>query len=135
MIEVSSPLTLQIATAFGVYMLVAGSTGIFARDRWVAIIDGFEDAPALTYFTGVFVFILGVVIILVHNIWTDFLSGFISFVGWAAAIEGLVLIVLPEPLIKFSQSIMRPSIITGFAIFTIVLGGVLLFAGLTGTTG
>ncbi len=135
MITTSTVLTLSLAKAAGIYFIVAGLTGFIARERWGAVLDNFRAKAGLTYLAGVFVFVLGTTIILVHNIWTDPLAGFISLVGWVAAIEGLVLIAIPGPLLNFSQSLMRPAFITGFAGFAVVLGAVLLFAGLTGTAG
>ncbi len=132
MVEVSSPLTLKIAIAFGVYMLVGGATGFHARNRWYAMLDSYEGAPGLAFVTGAFVFVLGSAIIISHNIWTDILSGFISLVGWAAAIEGLVLIAAPVMLIKFCKSIMHPALISGFAACTVAGGGALVYTGLTG---
>ncbi len=132
MIETSSDLTLKLSIAFGLYMLVAGPTGFYARERWFAILDGIENAPALSYVTGAFVFVMGCAWIFAHNIWSDFLAGFISLVGWVAAIEGLIIIALPNVLIKFCRSIMSPALVTGFAAFTTLAGAALLFVGLTG---
>ena len=132
MIETSSELTLKLSIAFGAYMLVAGPTGFYARDRWYGILEGIDNAPALSYVTGAFVFILGCAMILTHNIWSDFLAGFISLVGWVAAIEGLIIIAMPNVLIKFCRSIMSPALVTGFAGFTTLGGALLILLGLTG---
>ena len=81
MITVTSPLTLTLAQVFGVYMIAAGLSGLVAPNRWRAILDGFQDSPALAYVCGVFVFALGVAILLAHSIWTDPLSVIVTLFG------------------------------------------------------
>lgn len=135
MITTSTVLTLSLAKAFGVYMIAGGLSGLLARGRWEAILVNFREKAGLTYISGVFVFTLGVAIILAHNIWTDPLAVIVSLVGWVAAAEGLVLIAFPDPLLKWASSFVRPGAVKAFAVFTIVFGAVLLVLGLTGTAG
>lgn len=135
MIITSTTLTLSLATAMGVYMIAGGLSGLISRDRWRGILDEFMARPGLTYMAGVFVFVMGVAIILAHNIWTDPLAIVVSLIGWVAAIEGLVLIAYPDPLLKWAVSFVRPGAIVAFAVFTIVFGVVLLVLGLTGRAG
>ena len=133
MMTTSSELTLQLATAFGAYMIAGGLGGLISRDRWIAFINDFDGASALAFITGVFVYVVGVAIILAHNVWTDFVAGLISLVGWVAAAEGLILIAAPGVLLSFSKLFLRPALITGFAAFTVIGGVLLVIAGLTGT--
>ena len=135
MITTSTVLTLSLAKAMGVYMIAGGLSGLLARDRWAAILDSFRENAGLTYMSGLFVFALGAVVILAHNTWTDPLAIVVSLFGWVAAIEGVVIIAYPDPLLKWSASMLRPAMVTGFAIFTIVAGAILLLLGLTGTAG
>jgi hypothetical protein len=135
MITTSTPLTLSLATAMGVSMIAGGLSGLISRERWRGIIDEFLARPGLTYISGVFVFVMGVAIILTHNIWTDPLAIIVTLIGWAAAIEGVILIAYPGPLLKWAISFVRPKAVLAFAIFTIILGAVLLVLGLTGTAG
>ena len=134
MITTSTVLTLSLAKAMGVYMIAGGLSGVLlGRDRWNKILDEFYGNAAITYIAGFFAFVLGVAIIMAHNIWTDPLAGFISLVGWVSAIEGAIIIAYPDPLMNFSKSLAKPGFIRVFAILIIIAGVLLLFAGLTGT--
>ena len=135
MITVMTPLTLALAKALGVYMLAAGLSGLIAPTRWRAILDGLRASDALVYVTGVFTFALGATLVLLHTVWTDPLAIAVTLVGWAAAIEGVVLIAYPEPLLKLGASMLRPGIARPYAIVAIVIGAVFLFAGLFGRAG
>ncbi len=133
MITTSSELTLSMATAFGLYMIAGGVSGIVARDRWIAMIDDFNGHAALIFIGSAFVYVVGVVIILTHSIWTDLLAGFISLVGWVAAVEGLLGIAFPKALLGLASTMARPQFIKIFAFSTIALGALLTVLGLSGT--
>ncbi len=135
MITTTSVLTLSLAKAMGAYMIAGGLSGFIGGDRWTRIMEAFRDDAAITFISGVFVFVMGAAIIMAHNIWTDPLAIFVSLIGWVAAAEGLILIAYPDPLLKMGFSLMRPGIVKGFAAFTIILGVILLALGLTGRAG
>ncbi|WP_411816454.1 DUF2065 domain-containing protein [Hyphococcus sp. DH-69] len=135
MITTSSVLTLSLAKAFGIYMIAAGVSGLLDRDRWAAMLNEFRAHKGLTYISGVFVFALGSALVMVHNIWTDPLAIAISIFCWVAAIEGVVLIAMPDPLMKWSASLLRPGAVFGFAVGIIILGALLLLLGFTGRVG
>ncbi|MEQ8936683.1 MAG: DUF2065 family protein [Amphiplicatus sp.] len=135
MLIVITTLTLTLAKAMGVYMIAAGISGFIAPERWRVILDQLRADAALTYIAGAFVFALGVAIVIAHNIWTDPLSVVVSLFGWAALIEGIVLIVMPKPLLDFSGSLLRPGSTKIFAAASLILGAVLLIAGLFGRAG
>ena len=134
MITTQSSLTLSLATAFGVYMIAGGLSGLIGRDRWSATLENFRGKAGLTFISGVFVYVLGATIIIVHNHWTDLLAGFISLFGWVAAIEGLIIIAMPEPLLNWAISMTKPGLVRIFAIGVIIFGVLLVVLGLTGET-
>jgi uncharacterized protein YjeT (DUF2065 family) len=135
MIIVVTTTTLALAKAIGVYAIAAGVGGLIAPQRWQDMIEEMRTRPGLTYVTGAFTFALGAAIVLVHNVWTDPLAIVVSVIGWAAAIEGVILLVAPEPLLKLGASMVRPAVARPYAIVAIVLGAVLLIAGLIGRAG
>ena len=135
MFETTLPLTLNLTAAFGAYLIAGSLSGVLSGDSWIKILEDFRAHPGLSFVTGVFVFILGVTLVLVHQIWSDPLSILMSLVGWIAAVEGLVLIAVPNLLLGFALSMARPGLIKGFAIAIGILGIFLVFAGLTGRAG
>lgn len=131
MITTEHELTLAMAKAFAVYMIAGGLSGIISQKSWIAILDEIEGRAAVPFVTGVFVYVLGVVIIIAHNYWTDILAGFISLIGWVAAIEGLIMIVMPSALLGLARAVAQPLILKMFAIGTTAGGVLLLLAAMT----
>jgi len=127
------PLTLQLAVAFGAYMLAAAISGFLRPRHWRGILDAIADNDALIYLSGVFAFTVGTALVLVHNHWGDPLAIVISVIGWAALIEGLVLVAVPGPLMSLATSLISSGNQRIFEVVVLALGLALLAAGLTGS--
>lgn len=128
-----SPLTLYLAQAIGLYMILAGLSGLVKPDRWRQMMDEFAASAALTMMTGVVVFALGVTLVYVHGFLTDPLAILVTAVGWVALIEGALFMVVPHLLLRIGFWSLKFTRI--WAIVSILLGILLGFAGLTGTAG
>jgi uncharacterized protein YjeT (DUF2065 family) len=124
------PLTLYLAQALGLYVLLVGISALVAPQRWSQIMDGLAGSPALTLITGVFTFALGVVLTRIHSVLTDPLAIVVTVIGWIALAEGALLIVVPRLLMRVGQWSMRFTRV--WAIVAIILGILLGLAGLTG---
>jgi len=135
MFETTTVLTLHLAKALGLYMVAAGISGLVSHGRWQRWMMDFGPESALTYVTGVVAFAIGVAIVIAHNIWSSPLAVIVTLVGWAAMIEGLILIAFPDPLVRIGTSLVRPGISKIFAIVSILIGAFLLLGGLIGRAG
>ena len=125
--------TLDLAKAYGVYILVTGLAGLFASDRWKLVMEDYTRSPGLTYLTAAIVFGLGLVLVTLHNLWTDPLAIIVSLIGWIVLIEGVALMALPEALLKFGAAAVASRNTTRiWAIFALIAGALLLFAAFTG---
>lgn len=129
----TSPLTLYLAQATGLYLILVGLSALVRPARWHRIMDEFAASAALPLVTGVFVFALGVIWIHVHCILTDPLAILVTAIGWIALVEGALLIVVPHLLLRIGRWSMGFTRV--WAIVSIVLGLFLGLAGLTGTAG
>jgi hypothetical protein len=123
-------LTLHLLVLIGVYELAAGIAGLTGRIDWLAMLDEFERSPALTFVTGFAAFAIGAAINLGHHHWTDLPAIIVSAIGWIAIIEGVMLMVCPKPLLRFSRGIVRNQKL--ISILAAGIGLVLVVAGLTG---
>ncbi|HJT41740.1 MAG TPA: DUF2065 family protein [Sphingobium sp.] len=125
-----SVLTLRLAEAIGLYMIVIGIGGLTAPRRWRQMMDDLERAPGLVMAMGFAVFAVGAALVLIHSIWTDPLACLVSLIGYVALIEGALLLAVPGPLLKIGRWSVHFT--RAWAIVSIVLGVLLFLAGLTG---
>ncbi|BBD99162.1 DUF2065 domain-containing protein [Sphingobium amiense] len=125
-----SLLTLRLAEAMGLYMILIGIGGLASPARWKAVMDDLNGSPALVLTLGFAVFAVGVTLVMIHSIWTDSLAIIVSLIGYVALIEGALLIAVPGPLIRVGHGSI--SFTRAWAVFSLVLGILLFLAGLTG---
>lgn len=125
-----SILTLRLAEAIGLYMIVVGIGGLIAPSRWRAMMDDLERSPGLVMALGFPVFAVGAALVLIHSIWTDPLAIIVSLIGYAALIEGALLLAVPAPLISIGRRAVQFT--RTWAVISILLGILLFLAGLTG---
>ncbi|NIJ15813.1 DUF2065 family protein [Sphingobium vermicomposti] len=125
-----SVLTLRLAEAIGLYMIVVGIGGLVAPERWRKMMDDLERSPGLVMALGFPVFAIGAALVLIHSVWTDPLAVIVSLVGYAALIEGALLLAVPGPLLRIGRWSLNFT--RAWAVVSILLGILLFFAGLTG---
>ncbi len=133
MVVTTLPLTLYLAQAIGLYMILVGVSALVRPALWAQVMDEFAASAALPLVTGVFTFALGVTLIFAHSVLTDPLAIAVTAVGWIALLKGAMLIVVPH----LSQRLGRWSVrfIRIWAVLVLVLGLLIGLAGLTGTAG
>jgi len=125
-----SVLTLQLAQAIGLYWLAAGIGLLLAPTRLAAIIADIERSPGLAMIVGLGTFAIGVAILIPHHILYDPLSVVVTSLALVFAIEGLVLLAVPQILVALARPFVAQARL--WAIVSIVLGAVMLLAGATG---
>lgn len=128
-------LTEYLSLMFGIYLLAAGVGLLLDVERYQRMYQGFVDHPALTYIGAVIAFVLGAVLLRVHNEWGTLREGFISLIAWGALIEGVLLLAIPEAYLRSFMAIGKSRrLMVGMAFFCLLAGGwlagsVLLSAG------
>ena len=125
-----SLLTLRLAEAFGLYMIVVGIGGLVSPQRWQAMMDDLQRSPGLVMALGFPVFAVGAALVLIHSIWADPLAVIVSLIGYAALTEGALLLAVPGPMIRIGLWSLNFTRV--WAIVSILLGLALFLAGLTG---
>ncbi|MBU1151402.1 hypothetical protein KJ632_01075 [Patescibacteria group bacterium] len=93
----------------------------------------FEDiykSRATVFYGGVLALAFGFVIVSLHNVWVWDLPVVVTLFGWAALLKGLMLLLVPEVLLKFSKPFLANLKVVGVGalIFGLVLGYFAYFA-------
>lgn len=127
-----STLTLTLAQAMGLYLILVGLSGLAGPRRWDAVMKELSASAALQILMGVAVFAIGVALAITHSRLTDPLAIIVTLIGWIALFEGALLIVVPGPLLRIGHWSLGFTRI--WAIVSLILGILLGLAGLTGTT-
>lgn len=127
-----SLLSLELARIWGVAALVIAFACLFAPTRMTAVMQDFERSPALAFMTALFALLIGLIQVTLHNLWTDPTAVIVSLIGWLAIVKGVVLIAIPEAVLRFTAAISTPSRVRIYGVAVLILSVVLLALGLLG---
>ena len=119
-----------IARIFGLCYLILGAGFVFNRKAFGQVIDDFCKNAALVIYGGLVSLVIGVVIILTHNVWVANWTVIITIIGWLALIKGIWIIVFPNTVPKFIQAYKKnENLLIVNPIVILILGAVLTFFG------
>ena len=78
-------------------------------------------------FTGMLNLIIGLPVIILHNIWTFDVLGFVTFIGWNSVLKGVVRIAFPSFVVKKMESNNSESKV--WLIIAVLIGAGLMYCG------
>jgi hypothetical protein len=85
--------TQMFGRVMGPYMVILAVIAALRPDDLRAMLSKFEADPLLSWVTGVFTLLLGLVVVALHPYWRGGAAIIVSVVGWLVAVQGLLLVV------------------------------------------
>ena len=120
-------LTDYIALMFGIYLLASGVGLVLEHEGYNAILQRFRDDAALGYLAGMMAFALGAVLVRMHNFWGTPVECVVSLIGWAALVEGVLMLAFRQRFMNFFAGFdFSRSFIMGIGLICLLLGGWLI---------
>ena len=119
--------TLFFTKLLGIYMLVGG-IALFTNKKMIEDwVQNVSKEPGFRMMGGMIALLFGLVIVLNHNMWTDFQTGFVSFFGWVAILKGVFIMIFPPFYEKAAGFVKGKIQIAG--ILWLVIGAYLTYIG------
>lgn len=133
MFDTLVPLTLTLARAFGVVILAVALAALLSPSRMRTTLDEFARSPGLTFIAALFAVVLGMALVIIHSVWADLPAALVSLLGWAILIKGILLLAVPEGLLKLgSAAASSDGTVRAWGVFAVLLGAAYLVIGLAG---
>ncbi len=108
-------------------VLVAAAIGFILHPKFgKKMMKDFEEHEGLTYFTGIIIMILGLIVILNHNIWEFSAACLVTLIGWGSFLKGVGFLIAPNFLFELSKPIIKNAGVMKFAMFVWLVVGVYL---------
>ena len=82
-------ISIFFAQLYGIFFVVVGLSVLLQQDRLRQILDDFTKSPALEYFAGQFLTIIGLIAVLSYNVWDGTWHALISLFNWLILLKGL----------------------------------------------
>jgi len=119
-----------IARIFGLCYLVIGVGFLANRKFFRRVMDDFSKNTAVLLYGGLMALVIGVVIILTHNVWEGGWPVVITVIGWVGFLKGVWMIVFPTTVPKFLRAYQKNGNLLMFqGIGALSLGVVLTYFG------
>ena len=96
-----------IAFLFGIYVLTVALRMVLNPSSLRSTMDQFIGDRPLIFLTGVLALMGGAAIVWFHNIWVKDWRSLVTLLGWAALIEGALMILGPVSLIRIARSFLK----------------------------
>lgn len=122
--------TLFLAQAFGLYFIIAGIGLVLKQSSLKSLISRLSSDRASVMTTGFLTLIVGIPLVLVHNVWGTTLEVIISLLVWLTFIKGTARVVAPDLFMSMGSSLADNMTLTKVLLWImIVLGAYLAYIG------
>ncbi|MFH0834703.1 MAG: hypothetical protein V2A63_04960 [Patescibacteria group bacterium] len=118
--------TIALAQILGPVLAAAGIGFLLHPKFYKKIMKDFEAHQGLTYFAGILVMALGLMLVRNHNIWELSAAGIITVIGWGALIKGAVFLIAPNILFSTSKAILKSTVFIKVMMVVLLIAGIYL---------
>ncbi len=116
-------LTLLLAKVFGIALIAIGIALIVYRGHYAQITRDFLQQRLLRTVIAFSEMVVGLFIVIGHNVWNPPPAALITLFGWMFVLEGASYLLMPEKYtVRFVNAVNRPQFFIASGIIGIVLG-------------
>ena len=118
-----------LAVLMGSTLVIVGIT-VFNKSYFNAVMTDLVNSKGLLWLTGLITFVMGVVIVALHNVWSADWRVLVTLLGWLTVIKGAVIMLFPSSMMLIYRRFWSNHLLTYSGIYALLLGGFLLLLGL-----
>lgn len=124
----------MLARIFGIIMIVLYGGVLLNQELYRNIWDDVVKRPISMILSGFINLLLGLLVVMSHNIWTFGWQGLVTLLGWILIVSGVLRLLFPEYVLKYSRQLMEnnPGFLKYSAIVMLVIGIYLAIMGFAG---
>ena len=94
-------LSIVAAKILALTYLSAGIAALSGKMTYSKLVEDFGKSSGLTFVSGFFTIVLGVLLVEYHNLWVKNWTVLITIIGWMSLLKGVLLIAFPDVLLSF----------------------------------
>ena len=111
---------------YGYFFFLFASALLISKKGMKVMIAASRDETHIM-FTGMLSLIIGLPVIILHNIWSFDVLGFVTFIGWMSVLKGVVRIAFPSFVVNKMESYNSESKV--WLIVAVLIGAGLMYCG------
>lgn len=125
-------ISLFLAKAFGLYLVIVGIPFIFNHRRMQETMVDVVASRGTMLVMAIFTLILGIILVLVHNMWVADWRVIVTLLCWITLLQGIVRFYFPEQMQKWARKFQDKSAFMILGIISVIIGVILLYFGFWG---
>jgi hypothetical protein len=122
-----------LVQVIGIYFLVVGISALIKSKEWQHVVKHLmeHEHTALAYLAAIFTFIIGLIVVLNHNVWTGGIPVVIAtVVGWLILVKGVTYFLLPSHVwVSWVRKMNGLKLYKIFGIIYIIIGAYMAYNG------
>ena len=118
--------TIILAKIMGPVIVAAGIGFLLHPKFYAKMVKDFEEHEGFTYFAGMLTMILGLIVVLNHNIWEFSAAGLITFFGWSSLVKGTIFLIAPNLLFSTAHMFYKNKTVMNVAMVLVLVIGAFL---------
>lgn len=123
-------LTMFLAQVMGIYILIAGVSGLLYPKRAKRALEEVTKSYVIPFFDGSLALIVGLLVVLTHNVWEGLAASLVTLIGWAAVVEGVVMLLLPhDSIAAIAEKLSGRNMVMAWSVLAVLVGGFLVYYG------
>ena len=118
-----------LAKVMGIYLAIEGLALIVNKKYLIKVIRELLKTKGVIYIFSFFTLILGIMLVVGHNIWTKDWVGLVTLLGWLILVKGVMNVLFPKIGLKMAEKFTPSSWYTPTGVALIVVGAYLAAKG------
>lgn len=120
----------MLAKIMGLFLIIMFVSVLVNKKLVPNLIKDVVKDTAFMFFSGAMTLILGLFLVLTHNIWTADWVGLVTLLGWIVLVKGAVLSLFPEQTPDWATNI-SSNVIAAGSVIMLIVGIYLTYVGFT----
>lgn len=123
-------ISIFLAQAFGIFFVVSGAAMFLHPHIMKNIVDNLTTNRSVIFASGFFALILGIPLIIAHNIWEGTWQIIVTIIAWATFLKGVTLLLAPDLAISWAGLVTNKQSTLKIAyVLMVLLGLYLMYVG------
>lgn len=118
--------TLYLAKILSLYLLIVGVAMLFNKNYYQSILTTLVKNEPLLLVTGFIALILGLLMVVFHNIWVWDWPVFVTVIGWLALLKGILRLMFPRRFLNAQIHFIQSNIYYNTSFIVLIVLGIFL---------
>tara|TARA_B100000315_G_C14360632_1_gene488296 strand:- start:183 stop:566 length:384 start_codon:yes stop_codon:yes gene_type:complete len=122
-------LSFFLAKVMGLYLVLVVLAVAMNRKEYLKMLPRFIKNRSMSMLAGVFTLILGLLVVVSHNIWESDWTVLVTLTGWLTLVKGAMYLFFPDAIMRLGKKFNSK---TAYAVWTpigLLWGGFLIYMG------